>query len=94
MPANTPSTAPDPRALPRADLPPVPLARPGRRVAAVLVLLLVAWMVAVVFTNPNFQWKVVGKYLFGKEILDGVKLTIELTVSAMAIGVTLASPRR
>ena len=89
MPANTPSTPPDPRALPRADLPPVPLARPGRRVAAVLVLLLVAWMVAVVFTNPNFQWKVVGKYLFSKEILDGVKLTIELTVSAMAIGVTL-----
>jgi polar amino acid transport system permease protein len=89
VPANTPSAPPDPRALPRADLPPVPLARPSRRVAAVLVLLLVAWMVAVVFTNPNFQWKVVGKYLFSKEILDGVKLTIELTLSAMTIGVAL-----
>ena len=76
-------------ATPRLDLPPVPLARPGRRVAAVVVLLLLAWMVYVVFNNPNFQWKVVGKYLFSKEILDGVKLTIELTVSAMAIGVTL-----
>ena len=73
----------------RTDLAPVPLARPGRRVAAVLVLLLLAWFGYIVVDNPNFQWRVVGKYLFSKEILDGVKLTIELTVSAMAIGVTL-----
>src|SRR5438270_4147273 len=73
----------------RADLPPVPVARPGRRIAAVMVVLLLAWMVSIVFNNPNFQWRVVGKYLFSREILDGVKLTIELTVSAMAIGVAL-----
>jgi len=71
------------------DLPPVPLARPGRRASAVVVALLLVWFVSIIFNNPNFQWKVVGKYLFSKEILDGVKLTIELTVSAMAIGVTL-----
>jgi len=71
------------------DLPPVPLARPGRRVAAALVALLLAWAVYIFVNNPNFQWAVVGKYLFSKEILDGVKLTIELTLSAMAIGVTL-----
>ena len=74
---------------PRLDLPPVPLARPGRWVAAALVALLLAWFAWIVFNNPNFQWRVVGKYLFSKEILDGVKLTIELTVSAMVIGVTL-----
>ncbi|HEY4956292.1 MAG TPA: amino acid ABC transporter permease [Caldimonas sp.] len=79
----------DKQAGPRVDLPPVPLARPGRRVAAALVAFLVVWAVYVVFNNPNFQWKVVGKYLFSKEILDGVKLTIQLTISAMAIGVTL-----
>src|SRR5690349_19044215 len=83
------ATTPEPARAPRLDLPPVPLARPGRRVAAVLVALLVAWFVYICFTNPNFQWPVVGKYLFAKEILDGVKLTIELTVSAMAIGITL-----
>jgi len=76
-------------AAPRLDLPPVPLARPGRLVAAVLVALLAAWFVSIVVTNPNFQWHVVWKYLFSKEVLDGVKLTIELTVSAMAIGITL-----
>jgi polar amino acid transport system permease protein len=74
---------------PRLDLPPVPLARPGRWVAAALVALLLLWFVWIVFNNPNFQWRVVGKYLFSKEILDGVKLTIELTISAMLIGMTL-----
>ena len=81
--------ASDTQGAPRLDLPPVPLARPGRTAAAALVALLLVWFVYVVLENPNFQWRVVGKYLFSKEILDGVKLTIELTVSAMAIGMTL-----
>jgi polar amino acid transport system permease protein len=84
--ANAPS---DSRVVPRLDLPPVPLARPGRWVAATFVVLLVTWFAWIVFTNPNFQWPVVGKYLFSKDILDGVKLTIELTASAMAIGISL-----
>ncbi len=83
------TTPDDKRGVPRLDLPPVQLARPGRWVAAALVALLAAWFVAIVFTNPNFQWPVVWKYLFSKEILDGVKLTIELTAMAMAIGITL-----
>jgi polar amino acid transport system permease protein len=53
------------------------------------VVLILAWFAWIVVTNPNFQWPVVGKYLFSKEILDGVKLTIELTASAMTIGITL-----
>jgi polar amino acid transport system permease protein len=63
--------------------------RPGRRAAALLVALLLVWVVYILFKNPNFQWPVVGKYLFSPQILDGVKLTIELTVSAMSIGVVL-----
>src|SRR5450631_974091 len=81
--------APDKQGTPRVDLPPVPFARPGRWVAAAFVALLLAWFVYILFNNPNFQWKVVGKYLFDKAILDGVKLTIELTLSAMAIGAVL-----
>ena len=73
----------------RLDLPPVPLARPGRWVAAAFVTLLLVWLAWIVFANPNFQWPVVAKYLFNKEILAGVRLTIELTASAMAIGITL-----
>jgi polar amino acid transport system permease protein len=81
----------DPPVAPRLDLPPVPSARPGRWIAAGVMVVLVAWFAWIVVTNPNFQWAVVGKYLFSKEILHGVKLTIELTASAMAIGVTLGA---
>src|SRR6202022_2989202 len=69
--------------------PPVPLRRPGRWVAFALVLFLAACFGHLVVTNPNFQWPVVGKYLFDRNILRGVLLTIELTVSAMCIGIAL-----
>lgn len=84
--ASSPS---DPPVTLRLDLSPVPSARPGRWIAAGVMVVLVAWFAWIVVTNPNFQWAVVGKYLFSPEILHGVKLTIELTASAMAIGVTL-----
>jgi polar amino acid transport system permease protein len=79
----------DPHGPLLTDVPPVALARPGRRVAAVLVALLAAWCLYIAVANPNFQWSVVGKYLFHKDIVAGVRLTVELTVSAMAIGVSL-----
>ncbi len=83
---------PAPSHDPLADLepgPPVPLRHPGRWAAAVVVLFLLGWFVYTVVTNPNFQWPIVGHYLFSREILAGVVLTIELTVTAMLIGVTL-----
>jgi polar amino acid transport system permease protein len=42
-----------------------------------------------VATNPRFQWGVVGDFLFDSRILHGVRVTIELTVIAMAIGIVL-----
>jgi polar amino acid transport system permease protein len=69
--------------------PPVPLRHPGRWIACAVVLLLLAWFGWTVVHNPNFQWPVVGKYLFSREILAGVLMTIELTASAMAIGIAL-----
>lgn len=69
--------------------PAVPRRHPGRWVASSFVVLLLAWFATIVIWNPNFQWPVVAKYLFNREILQGVLLTIELTVSAMCIGVSL-----
>jgi len=40
-------------------------------------------------TNEEFQWDVVAHYLFSPVILRGVRLTLELTVMSMAIGVSL-----
>ena len=68
---------------------PVPLRHPGRWVACAAVVLLLAWFAYIVFTNPNFQWPIVSKYLFNREILRGVLLTIQLTLSCEAIGIAL-----
>jgi polar amino acid transport system permease protein len=67
----------------------VPVRHPGRWVAGVLVLVLAAAAVRSVVTNPRFEWSVVGNYLFDERILEGLRLTLELTVIAMAIGVVL-----
>ena len=63
--------------------------RPGRWIAAAIVLLIVASMVRSVVTNHNFQWHVVGQYLFDPRILHGVVATLYLTVLAMLIGILL-----
>ena len=44
------------------------------------MLVIAASIVRSVVTNPNFQWHVVGQYLFDSRILHGVVVTIELTV--------------
>jgi len=65
---------------------PVPRRHPGRVAASIVgVLVLIAVLHSVV-TNQNFQWPVVGHYLFHPDILRGVLLTIELTITAMLIG--------
>ncbi len=42
-------------------------------------------------TNRRLRWDVVGQYLFSSTILDGLGLTIVLTVASMAIGIVLGS---
>jgi polar amino acid transport system permease protein len=67
----------------------VPVRRPGRWVAAAIVLVLAVALLHSVAANPRFEWSVVGNYLFDQRILEGLRVTIELTVIAMAIGIVL-----
>jgi polar amino acid transport system permease protein len=67
----------------------VPVRHPGRWVAAAIVLVVAVALGRSVATNPRFEWGVVGEYLFDERILEGVRVTIELTVIAMVIGVLL-----
>jgi polar amino acid transport system permease protein len=67
----------------------VPVRRPGRLIAAAIVLLIAASIVLAVVKNKNFQWGVVGHYLFDPRILHGVTITLELTALSMAIGIVL-----
>ena len=67
----------------------VPVRRPGRWVAAAIILVIAAALVRSVVTNPRFEWSVVGHFLFDQAILRGAVLTIELTAISMAVGILL-----
>jgi polar amino acid transport system permease protein len=67
----------------------VPLRRPGRWIAAIVILILAFLFVYGAATNTAFQWDTYGKYLFDKRIERGVGATLLLTVYAMIIGVVL-----
>ncbi len=55
------------------------------------MLLLVLGVFASVATNPAFEWPVVAEYMLDRQILLGLARTLELTVTAMAIGLALGT---
>ena len=61
----------------------------GRRAGAALALLFAAWIGFQLLTNPGFEWRIVGRYLFNAEILAGVGTTCELTIAVMAAGIVI-----
>ncbi|OKI64057.1 ABC transporter permease [Micromonospora sp. CB01531] len=63
--------------------------RPGRWLAAGAITLILAWLAWTIAVNPNLHWDIVVKYQLDRVILDGLWVTIQLTVAAMAIGVAL-----
>lgn len=67
----------------------VPRRRPGHWVGIAAVAVFVAWVIFQVFTNPGFQWRVVGTYLFNPEILVGLRMTVALTVLVMLAGIAI-----
>ena len=75
------------------DLPeeaePVPVRHPGRWVATACLLVLAAMFIHSLVYNPNYQWSVIEHYFFRSLILQGVLLTIELTVIGMGIAVVV-----
>jgi polar amino acid transport system permease protein len=83
----TDSTRVAPSATPPTDL--VPMRYPGRRLAALLVLIAAASLGYSAITNDNFEWSVVWEYLFNREIMQGLGTTLILTGSSMTLGITL-----
>ena len=71
------------------DIRAVPVRHPGRWIGAAIVLLVAVAVVRSVVTNTHFEWGAVGEYLFDERILEGLRVTIELTAIAMAIGIVL-----
>ena len=67
-----------------------PVPRPGRLVAAAVVLVLAAMVANALITNDNFRWDIVWLYLRDVVVLRGVMWTLILTFASMAIAVALA----
>lgn len=75
----------------------VPLRRPGRWVAGALILLVAADIVYTVVSavqndtseGGKHGWQVIAEWLTGRLILQGILVTVELTLFAMAIGIVL-----
>jgi polar amino acid transport system permease protein len=67
----------------------VPLRRPGRWLAAAIVLVLLGLFVYGAATNPDYQWNTYWAYLFDKRIETAALITLELTILAMVIGILL-----
>lgn len=86
---NTPARTVTPAPPDDTPMRSVPVRHYGRWAAGAVVLVLVANMVYSVANNPRFEWSVVGDYLFAPQIIDGLLLTLQLTVIAMTIGIVL-----
>ncbi|WP_037259665.1 amino acid ABC transporter permease [Kibdelosporangium aridum] len=65
----------------------VPVRHVGRWIGGGIVLVLAALAVRSIIVNPNFQWQLVGPYLFDTRIIEGLLTTLWLTVASMAIGI-------
>lgn len=63
--------------------------RPLRWVAVAAIAVVLAFAAYAVAANPNFQWPVVGQYLFSPVVLSGFLMTLWLTAVAMVIGIIL-----
>ena len=67
----------------------IPVRRPGRWVAAAIILYLTAAIVKSVATNPRFEWGIIRHYFTSSRVLQGLITTLELTVLCMSIGIAI-----
>jgi polar amino acid transport system permease protein len=67
----------------------IPVRRPGRWIAAAIILYLFAAVVKSVATNPRFEWGIIRHYFTSSRVLQGLITTLELTVLCMAIGIVI-----
>ena len=63
--------------------------RPGRWLAAGVTILVLVWLGWTIAINPNLHWDIVVRYQLDRVIVEGLWVTVQLTVASMAIGVVL-----
>ncbi|MFF0742928.1 amino acid ABC transporter permease [Streptomyces sp. NPDC004111] len=86
-----PVPEPGPAGPPPTEKPPaaqrvLPLRRPGRWLAAAVVLVLVAQIVHGLVTNPFYQWDRFAYWFLRPAVLDGLLVTLEVTFLSAVLG--------
>lgn len=67
----------------------IPLRRPGRWIAAIVVVFLFGLFIYGAATNEQFGWPTYRQYLFDSRISKAAWVTIQLTVLSMAAAIIL-----
>lgn len=67
----------------------VALRRPGRWIAAAILLILLGLIIYGAATNADYQWQTYRAYLFDARISRAAIVTLELTLLSMLIGIVL-----
>lgn len=81
--------APTPRARPE-PIKALPVRRPGRWIAIVVLAVLAAMFLHVLVTNDQFQWGfIVSEVMFAPPVLEGLRGTLLIMTASMALGVGL-----
>jgi polar amino acid transport system permease protein len=90
-----PVTVAAPAGPPPSSPPPVieavPARHPGRWVAAAVSTAAALWFAYLMATNDNVDWAMVQGYLTADTIINGLGVTIALTVVSMVVGVALGA---
>ncbi|MCG8708608.1 amino acid ABC transporter permease [Brenneria sp. 4F2] len=66
-----------------------PPSRLTLRLSWAFTLIIAAYVIGSISTNKNFEWPVVYQWVTEKTIIEGLSVTLGLTVVSMAIGVAL-----
>ena len=85
-------TSTRPKELSGPDGRPVPvvvLKHRDRWLVGALALLVFIWLLSTFATNPNIRWNKVADYLFFPKIIDGIWVTLTISVLATVVGLLL-----
>lgn len=81
-----------PKELSRPDgstVPVVPLRHWERWIIGALAVAVFLWLAVTMATNPNIRWNKVAEYLFFPKIIDGIWVTLMISVLATVLGLVL-----
>ena len=71
------------------DEPPLPARARSRHFGTAVVIIIFLLLAKNIAENPNFQWAVVLKYFTAPVMFEGLRVTVALTATVMALAIVL-----